>query len=332
MSFEVFRRHQRKLLAIFAILAMFGFVVSDSLPRLLSPSARRPRPAGRHALRQDGLPERPQRDGRGAEPAPTGSSPQSDPLLSARTRSAALKTRDLVDALILQHEADRLGIPAGPEVGREFLKQITQGRMTRELFEALLGRLQQPGQRRAAPGRHRQPGPAAAKVRRLLGCRVVTPYDVFRAYRDQNERVAAKLVEVPVEKFLAKVPEPSPEEIQAVLRKVQGRSSRPVARPPDSRSLARSRSRSSRSTATPWPGASRTSSPRRSCGPRTRTASRNSRSSPSRRTAQRPLRRPARADPADHQAVRRGPHDPGRRAGRGEGPGRDRREVRQDQG
>ena len=36
MAFEVFRRHQRKLLAIFAILAMFGFVVSDSLPRLLS--------------------------------------------------------------------------------------------------------------------------------------------------------------------------------------------------------------------------------------------------------------------------------------------------------
>ncbi len=36
MPFEVFRRHQRKLLAIFAILAMFGFVVSDSLPKLLN--------------------------------------------------------------------------------------------------------------------------------------------------------------------------------------------------------------------------------------------------------------------------------------------------------
>ena len=35
MPFEVFRRHQRKLLAVFAILAMFGFVVSDSLPKLL---------------------------------------------------------------------------------------------------------------------------------------------------------------------------------------------------------------------------------------------------------------------------------------------------------
>ena len=48
---------------------------------------------------------------------------------------------------------------------------------------------------------------------------MVTPYDVFRAYRDQNERVAAKLVEVPVEKFLAKVPEPTAEEIQAEYEK-----------------------------------------------------------------------------------------------------------------
>jgi peptidyl-prolyl cis-trans isomerase D len=47
----------------------------------------------------------------------------------------------------------------------------------------------------------------------------VTPYDVFRAYREQNERVSAKLVEVPVEKFLAKVPEPSPQEIQAEYEK-----------------------------------------------------------------------------------------------------------------
>ncbi len=39
MPFEVFRRHQKKLLAVFAILAMFGFVVSDSLPKLLNPNS-----------------------------------------------------------------------------------------------------------------------------------------------------------------------------------------------------------------------------------------------------------------------------------------------------
>ena len=41
MPFAVFRKHQRKLLAIFAILAMFGFVLSDSLPALVGGRAGR---------------------------------------------------------------------------------------------------------------------------------------------------------------------------------------------------------------------------------------------------------------------------------------------------
>jgi hypothetical protein len=53
-----------------------------------------------------------------------------------------------------------------------------------------------------------------ANVQQLLGSPTVTPYDVFRVYRDQNERVAAKLIELPVEKFLAQVPEPTQQDIQ----------------------------------------------------------------------------------------------------------------------
>ena len=104
--------------------------------------------------------------------------------------------------MILQHEADRLGLPAGPEMGKEFLKQITGDKMNRDLFEILLGRLNNrvSGDQLLAD--------IANQVRlaecpaSLLGRPLVTPYDVFQAYRDQNERVAAKLVEVPVEKFL----------------------------------------------------------------------------------------------------------------------------------
>ena len=55
------------------------------------------------------------------------------------------------------------------------------------------------------------------KVRQLQGYPVVTPYDVFRSYRDQNERIGAKLVEVPVDSFLDKVPEPSASDIQALF-------------------------------------------------------------------------------------------------------------------
>ena len=39
MPFEVFRRNQRVLLAVFGLLAMISFVLSDSLPRLLSAGA-----------------------------------------------------------------------------------------------------------------------------------------------------------------------------------------------------------------------------------------------------------------------------------------------------
>ena len=48
MPFAVFRRHQRKLLAIFAILAMFGFV----LGRLAPPLAQQRRPGGRQPRRR----------------------------------------------------------------------------------------------------------------------------------------------------------------------------------------------------------------------------------------------------------------------------------------
>ena len=38
----------------------------------------------------------------------------------------SLKERELVDALILEHEADRLGMTATPEVGREWLETISR--------------------------------------------------------------------------------------------------------------------------------------------------------------------------------------------------------------
>src|SRR5580700_287225 len=113
MPFEVFRRHQRKLLAIFAILAMFGFVVSDSLPKLLNPSdSGRDQPVAnlfgktvyRSALNEM-LEQRTLannfvgRLNQYGNPQPFGPT----------------KDRDIVDALILQREADRLGLPGGTE-------------------------------------------------------------------------------------------------------------------------------------------------------------------------------------------------------------------------
>jgi hypothetical protein len=129
MSLEVFRRHQKKLLAVFAILAMFGFVVSDSLPKLLSSnSAMRDQPVvtlhGKTIYRS-ALNEMHERRTSAnifmAEINPF--SPD------GRNQFGGVKDRDLVDALILEHEADSLGLPTGPDVGRDFLKKITRNRM-----------------------------------------------------------------------------------------------------------------------------------------------------------------------------------------------------------
>ena len=218
MSFEVFRRHQKKLLAVFAILAMFGFVVSDSLPKLLSSnSAMRDQPVvtlyGKTIYRSTLNEMHDRRNNANIFMA------EINPFSpDGRNQFGGIKDRDLVDALILEHEADSLGLPSGPDVGRDFLKKITRNQMTSEIFDSYVERMN-----------NRVNGEQILtligdqvrllKVRFLPGTALITPYDIFRTYRDQNERVSAKAVEIPVEKFLAKVPEPSPTEIEALYEK-----------------------------------------------------------------------------------------------------------------
>ena len=256
MPFEVFRRHQRKLLAIFAILAMISFVVSDSVPRLLSSNY----------------------NGRDQKVVDLHSAPlyrsQLNELARQRNRAnmfvaglaqfmprevfGGLKDRDLVDAVILQREADRLGIPATPEMGREWLKQITGGRMNSELFSALYSRFSSEiSEEQLLTDIANQV--RLANVRRLLGSPIVTPYDVFRSYRDQNERIGAKLVEVPVDKFLSKVAEPSQATFRLFTTSTRTFCPIPAAKRPASRCRGRCRSKSSRSTAMPCSAAFATS-------------------------------------------------------------------------
>ncbi|MCA1684698.1 MAG: SurA N-terminal domain-containing protein [Planctomycetia bacterium] len=216
MPFAVFRRHQRKLLAIFAILAMFSFVVADSLPRLLSGGPTiggNPEVAtlyGKSIRRSDVQEMAAERINANVFMG------ELTALLYRRPSQnffGDTNTRALVDALILRHEADRLGMPAGPDVAREWLKNRTGGAMTRELFELILGRL---NNRVSGEQILTQIGNQIriSNVRLLLGTPVVTPLDVFENYRDQNERVSARAVGFPVEDFLGKVPEPSPADLR----------------------------------------------------------------------------------------------------------------------
>jgi peptidyl-prolyl cis-trans isomerase D len=216
MPFEVFRRHQRKLLAIFAILAMFGFVISDSVPKLLNPnSGNRDQPVaelfGKTIYRSTLNELLEQRTLANAFVS------ELNPYVGPRMFGGT-KDRDLIDAYILQHEADRLGLPTGAETGRQFLMRVTDNKMSADLFEYYLSRLNNrvSGKQLLADIGNQV---RLANVRRMLNSPLVTPYDVFQSFRDQNERVGAKLIEVPIEKFLAQVPEPTAAEIQAEFEK-----------------------------------------------------------------------------------------------------------------
>lgn len=216
MPFEVFRRHKGKMLAILAIMAMFGFVVSDSLPRLLNsnPGGRDQKVAELYgkSVYQSQLHEMARQRNR-ANLFVSGLG-----QFMSREVFGGLKQQDLVDAMILQHEADRLNIPATAEIGREWLRQITGGRMNGELFNVLFSRFSN-----EVSEEHLLADIAnqvrLRKVRLLLGYPVVTPYDVYRSYRDQNERVGAKIVEIPVDSFLSKVSEPAASEVRALYEK-----------------------------------------------------------------------------------------------------------------
>jgi peptidyl-prolyl cis-trans isomerase D len=221
MPFAVFRRHQRKLLAIFAILAMFGFVVADSLPRLLSGGyAAGGNPTvveiyGRRIRRSDIKAMADQRNNANLfmfeltgvllrRPAPQ--------------VFGELSTKSLVDAFILEHEADRLGMRASPEVARNWLKRLFGTAMTRELFEQLLARFnkQVSGEQLLYDIANQL---RISNVQKLIGPPQITPFDIFQTYRDQNERVSVRAVGFPVEDFVSKVGEPTSAELQAYYAK-----------------------------------------------------------------------------------------------------------------
>lgn len=217
MPFAVFRRHQRKLLAASAILAMFGFVVADSLPRLLSSNYDSAGNAvvaklhGREVRRGDIAEMQNERNNANLFMAHLYARLYGR---STNTFFGELNTRALVDALVLQHEADRLGMPRGPEAGREWLKQRYGTFMTRELFDMIIEQFNNrvSGEQVLTDISNQV---RLGNVRMMLGSPVVTPLDVFEAYREQNERVSVRAVAFPVDDFLSKVTEPTAAETQA---------------------------------------------------------------------------------------------------------------------
>ncbi len=216
MPFAVFRQHQRKLLAIFAILAMVGFVLSDTLPRWINSGAVSPQDVvvaelyGKkiHLSDLSRMNEKRARANRFMYYAGAGS----PNYFGGTTRG------DLIDALILDHEADRLNIPGTFEFARDWIDHETNGAMTPALFEGILSRYEQ------RIGGEQLLADIASQIRigmarQEIAVPVVTPLDVFRNYRDQTERASFKVVPVVVDSFAGKVPEPTESELKEFYEK-----------------------------------------------------------------------------------------------------------------
>ncbi len=149
---------------------------------------------------------------------------------------------------------------------------------------------------------------------RLLGTSRWSPHTTFTGpIATKNEKVSAKLVEVPVDKFLAKVPDPSEAEIRAFYDFHKDSLPDPTRATPgfkvprqvqveilsvDGNALARS---------SPQGRPDRRGAAGRLREPQGRVRGQGR----PQRPADRPVRRPPRADPAGHPAVQRGPLDPG---------------------
>ena len=218
MPFAVFRQHQRKLLAVFAILAMIGFVLSDTLPRWMN-SGRAEKDTvvadlfGKKVYRSDLAQVEAQRIRANRFMAFADRSGMGNPNYFGGT------SRDeLIDALILEREANRLGIPDSAEFARRWVDRETNGVMNAAIFDAILDRFE------PKVGGEQLLIDLANQIRiRMardeIALPIVTPLDVFRNYRDQTEKTSFKVVPILAESFTDKVGDPSDSDVADLYEK-----------------------------------------------------------------------------------------------------------------
>jgi peptidyl-prolyl cis-trans isomerase D len=221
MPFAVFRRHQKKLIAIFAILAMGGFVLSDSLPSLLRggsmPDASKEvvKLAGKSVPRSELNRlafERSRANRFMALLLRSFGVPMQDRLFGGTSDA------ELVDALICEREAQRLGMPANAEFAAQWLRDLTPLKSNPAVFdrvyqESFADQLTETDLLAELANQIRIRRVESLPIPERISLLEVTPLDVYQAFRDQNERASFFAVPFAVEEEIATVPDPSTAEI-----------------------------------------------------------------------------------------------------------------------
>lgn len=210
MPFQVFRRHQRKMMAFLAIFAMVAFTLDFSLFRSQFGAAAQDRTVvelyGRRVRQSDIAAMQFQR---------ARANEFMEQLTGRRDYFGPLDSRAIVDALILQHEADRLGMPVSKDLGVQWLRTVSQGQLTTATFDRIYRRSFADRVTDVQLLEEIANQVRLSEVASLPGFPPVTPLDVYQAYRDQDERVAAQAVAFRVDDYIPRVPDPTPAEVEA---------------------------------------------------------------------------------------------------------------------
>ena len=218
MPFAIFRKHQKKMLAALTITAMGGFILADSLPNLLGGkgtpgSFADPEVVNLHGkvVKRSEV-ERLKMQRLRANAFMGALDPQLGQLFGGTT------TRDAVDGLILEREADDLKMPKDAAFGNRWLNRFTDNKLTPSLFEMIRSRISEKlsGQQvlEDIAGQAR-----LLAVRTLPGNAEVTPLDVYEAYRDQHEKVSAYAVAFSAADYVPQAGEPADAELMAFYDK-----------------------------------------------------------------------------------------------------------------
>jgi peptidyl-prolyl cis-trans isomerase D len=232
MALEVFRRHQKKMLAVLALLAMIAFTLnlgqfggdprrSTRNPVLFTIDGNAVHSSDLYELRLHRL----------------RANHFMQQLSGAPDFFGGTSNEELRDAYVLRREAERMGLPATPELANQWLVENVPG-LSRSMFDQIYRESFAEGEYRctdtellaniAAELRLRAlaylPEGIDAESRKMSFMRapgqyLVTPLDVFDAYREEAERVSVNAVPFSVDNYLEQVPEPTESEVTAYYDK-----------------------------------------------------------------------------------------------------------------
>jgi hypothetical protein len=222
MPFETFRRHQRKWLAALALLAMVAFTLDLSLFRGGGGAGRREdavifdydgKPVHRSTLNE--LLVQRVRANQFMSALFASFLGQGIPNFFGGTTDA-----DLRDAYVLQREAEKLGIPASPEIANDWLNHRFSSLLTPERFNQIYRELFYEGELKCTDSQLLADIASQIRLNTVAAlpdspeearsdAYLITPYDLYRAYRERNEKVSALAVPFPVDSYVDQVGEPS---------------------------------------------------------------------------------------------------------------------------